>query len=137
MTSCDAFENYPPPNLKPLFTAANWPPAFQAALQALRIPDRRGAGIRRLAHADVGYLVTEWRRPVLSDHMIREDLRRFTVSISRQTVVFAAKRLPEFTRPALIAWSEDDGFFPLEDGRRLAAALPNSQLEMIGQAWTF
>ena len=34
-------------------------------------------------------------------------------------------------------WSEDDAFFPLEDGRRLAAALPNSQLEVVGQARTF
>jgi pimeloyl-ACP methyl ester carboxylesterase len=40
-------------------------------------------------------------------------------------------------RPALIVWSEDDAFFPLEDGRRLATALPNSQLEVIGQARTF
>ena len=43
----------------------------------------------------------------------------------------------EFTKAALISWSEDDAFFPLEDGRRLAAALPNSQLEVAGQATTF
>ncbi|MGA2928416.1 MAG: alpha/beta hydrolase [Solirubrobacteraceae bacterium] len=39
--------------------------------------------------------------------------------------------------PALIAWSEDDGFFPSKTGRRLAGALPNSQMEVIGQTWTF
>jgi pimeloyl-ACP methyl ester carboxylesterase len=57
--------------------------------------------------------------------------------MSQQTIVSAAKRLPQFTKSALIAWSKDDAFFPLEDGRRLAAALPNSQLEVIGQARKF
>jgi hypothetical protein len=31
-----------------------------------------------------------------------------------------------FTRPALIAWSAEDAFFLLEDGRRLAAALADA-----------
>ena len=30
---------------------------------------------------------------------------------------------PGFAKPALIAWSADDAFFGLEDGRRLAAVL--------------
>jgi pimeloyl-ACP methyl ester carboxylesterase len=33
--------------------------------------------------------------------------------------------------------SADDAFFPLKDGRRLAAAVPNSPLEVIGQARRF
>jgi hypothetical protein len=36
----------------------------------------------------------------------------------------------------VIAWPGDDAFFPLEDGRRPAAAVPNSQLEVVGQART-
>ena len=56
---------------------------------------------------------------------------------ARAGVASAAERLPEFTKPALIAWSADDAFFPLEDGRRLASALPNSELAVIEQARTF
>jgi hypothetical protein len=37
----------------------------------------------------------------------------------------------------LIAWSADDEFFPIEDANRLAAALPNSRVEVIPQAKTF
>jgi pimeloyl-ACP methyl ester carboxylesterase len=45
----------------------------------------------------------------------------------------APERLPEFERPALIAWSADDEFFPLDDG----AAVPNSRLAVIERARTF
>ncbi len=61
------------------------------------------------------------------------DLRRFTGSLHRQSTLQAAERLREFTKPALIAWSADDEFFPLEDGSRLAAALPDARLEMIAE----
>jgi pimeloyl-ACP methyl ester carboxylesterase len=82
-------------------------------------------------------LVQEWLRPALSDKRIREDLRRFTASLKQESTVRAAERLPEFTKPALVAWSADDAFFPLEDGKRLAAALPDARLEVIERARTF
>ena len=65
------------------------------------------------------------------------DLRRFTASLNRQSTVQAGDRLPQFTKPALIAWSADDEFFPLEDANRLAAALPSSRVEVIPEAKTF
>jgi pimeloyl-ACP methyl ester carboxylesterase len=48
-----------------------------------------------------------------------------------------AARLPEFDKPALIAWSADDLFFEQEDGRRLAALIPGARLEVIEGARTF
>jgi pimeloyl-ACP methyl ester carboxylesterase len=48
-----------------------------------------------------------------------------------------AARLPEFDKPALIAWSADDTFFDLRDGERLAATIPNARLEVIDGARTF
>jgi pimeloyl-ACP methyl ester carboxylesterase len=39
-----------------------------------------------------------------------------------------AQRLAEVNHPALLIWGEHDRVVPLEHGRRLAAALPNSQL---------
>jgi pimeloyl-ACP methyl ester carboxylesterase len=71
------------------------------------------------------------------DRGIRGDLRRCAGSLNRQSTVQAGGRLPQFTKPALIAWSADDEFFPLEDTNRVAAALPNSPVEMIPQAKTF
>jgi pimeloyl-ACP methyl ester carboxylesterase len=137
LTSCDAFEHFPPPILKPFIAAAKLPAAFLAAAQPLRTKLGRKQAYGALAHSDIDPLVQEWLRPALSDKRIREDLRRFTASLKQESTVRAAERLPEFTKPALVAWSADDAFFPLEDGKRLAAALPDARLEVIERARTF
>jgi pimeloyl-ACP methyl ester carboxylesterase len=137
LTSCDAFEHFPPPILKPLIAAAKFAPTFQAAIQPLRTRLGRGRAYGALAHTDIDDLVTEWLRPALTNSGVRDDLRRLTASLDQQTTVRAAERLPRFRKPALIAWSEDDAFFPLEDGRRLAATMPDARLEVIPEARTF
>ena len=137
LTSCDAFEHFPPPILKPFIAAAKLGPAFDAAAQPLRTRIGRKQAFGALAHADIDAIVREWIEPPLTDRRIRNDLRRFTASMKQQSTLEAAKRLPGFTKPALIAWSADDAFFPLEDGRRLAETLPNARLEVIEQARTF
>jgi hypothetical protein len=137
LTSCDAFEHFPPPILKPLIAAAKAGPAYDAALQPLRTRFGRNRGFGALAHADIDDLVAAWVKPALTDRRIRKDLRRLTVSLNRETTVRAASLLPRFTRPSLVAWSADDVFFPREDGQRLAEALPNGRLEVIEGARTF
>ena len=137
LTSCDAFERFPPAILKPLIAAAKLGPAYTAAIQPLRTRIGRNVGFGALAHADIDHLVREWTGPALSDRRIRRDLRRFTASMNRRSTVTAAAGLPRFTRPTLIAWSADDAFFPLTDGRRLANALPDSRLEVIQRSRTF
>ncbi|MBV9334907.1 MAG: hypothetical protein JO262_16660 [Solirubrobacterales bacterium] len=69
-------------------------------------------------------------KPGLTDACVREDLRRFTGSLRRETTLATGAGLPEFGQPALVAMSGDDAFFPVEDGRRLAAALHGAWLEV-------
>lgn len=137
LTSCDAFEHFPPPVLAPLIAAAKFPAAFRAMVAPLRTRIGRRRAYGALAHADFDDLVIEWLSPALRNGEIRDDLRRFTRSLNAGTMVRTGARLPGFTKPALIAWSSDDAFFPLEDGRRLAAALPESRLEIVAGARTF
>ncbi|GAA4911177.1 pimeloyl-ACP methyl ester carboxylesterase [Actinomycetospora succinea] len=137
LTSCDAFEHFPPPILKPFVLASRNPTTWRAAVKplALEIVRRRAYG--GLAHADVEPLATEWVRPVLGDPGVAEDLRRLTFSLDRQTSLDVAARLGEVTVPALIAWSADDAFFPLNDAHRLAAALPRAEVRVLQGARTF
>ncbi len=138
LASCDAFEHFPPPILKPFITAASLGGlAFAAALAPLRTRIGRSRAYGALAHCDLDELAREWLSSPLSNRDVRQDLRRFTASLAIETTLRAAERLPQFARPALIAWSADDAFFPLEDGERLAAALPNSRLVVIEGARTF
>ncbi len=137
LTGCDAFEHFPPPILKPFIAAAKFAPAFRAAAAPLRTRTARRRAFGALAHADIDHLVKQWVQPALTDARVREDLRRFTASLHQQTTIDAGARLPEFTKPALIAWSADDAFFGVEDGRRLADSLPHSRFELIERARTF
>ncbi|MBV9603942.1 MAG: alpha/beta hydrolase, partial [Solirubrobacterales bacterium] len=137
LTSCDAFEHFPPPILRPLITAAKLGPLFTAAMAPMRTRAGRRMAYGALAHADIEDLVREWVGPAQTDSRVRDDLRRFTASLNTDTTIKAAERLPRFTKPALIAWSADDAFFALEDGRRLAQVLPNARFELIERARTF
>ncbi len=138
LTSCDAFEHFPPPVLKPLIAAARLSGlTFSLALAPLRTRLGRKQGFGALAHTDIDDLVKEWLAPALTDKAVRANLRELTASLRVETTLGAAERLPSFERPALIAWSEDDAFFAVEDGRRLAEVLPNSRFELLSGARTF
>ncbi|MCV7199135.1 alpha/beta fold hydrolase [Mycobacterium angelicum] len=137
LTSCDAFEHFPPPILKPVILAAKSKTSFRAVSQAMRAPVARKRAFAGLAHRDIDQLTQAWVRPGLSDPRIAEDLRQFTLSLRTEVTLRVAQRLPEFDKPALIAWSADDEFFPFEDGERLAATIPNARLEVIDGARTF
>ena len=80
LTSCDAFEHFPPPILAPLITATKVPPVFRAALKTMgtKIGRRRAYGA--LSHGDLDALTAEWTRRLVRDPGIAEDLRRFTAS---------------------------------------------------------
>ncbi|HYB29077.1 MAG TPA: alpha/beta hydrolase [Solirubrobacteraceae bacterium] len=137
LTGCDAFEHFPPPVLKPFINAAKLGPAFRAMLAPLRTRLVRRRAYGALAYADIDHLASEWVKPALTHSRIREDLRRFTASLHPETMIETAARLGQFTKPSLIAWSADDEFFPVEDGHRLAEALPHSRFKLIDRARTF
>jgi pimeloyl-ACP methyl ester carboxylesterase len=137
LTSCDAFEHFPPPILKPVLLAAKTKAVFGAVMQAMRAPAVRRHAFDGLAHSDIGDLTKSWVRPVLSSAAIAEDLRQFTLSMRTEVTTGVAQRLPEFDKPTLIAWSADDLFFEQEDGARLAATIPGARHVVIDGARTF
>ncbi|UXA07287.1 alpha/beta hydrolase [Mycobacterium sp. SMC-2] len=137
LTSCDAFEHFPPPILKPVIAAAKSKATFRVVAQAMRVPAARKRAFDGLAHRNIDDLTEAWVRPGLSDPRIAEDLRQFTLSMRTEVTTGVAARLPEFDKPTLVAWSADDVFFEQEDGARLAATIPNARLEIIDGARTF
>ena len=103
----------------------------------MRAPAARKRAYNGLAHRDIDDLTQMWVRPALSNPAVAEDLRQLTLSLRTEVTTGVAARLPEFDKPALIAWSADDVFFELGDGERLAATIPNARLEVIEEARTF
>jgi pimeloyl-ACP methyl ester carboxylesterase len=137
LTSCDAFEHFPPPILRPLLLAAKSKTLFRTAIQAVRAPAVRARAFNGLAHSNIDDLTKVWVRPALSLPAVAEDLRQFTLSMRTEVTTTVAARLYDFDKPTLIAWSADDVFFEQEDGARLAATIPNARLEVIAGARTF
>ncbi|SPM39357.1 Lysophospholipase, alpha-beta hydrolase superfamily [Mycobacterium numidiamassiliense] len=137
LTSCDAFEHFPPPILKPVIMAAKSKALFRTAMKTMRAPVARKRAFDGLAHNDIDALVEGWVRPALDDPAVAEDLRQFTLSLRTEVTINVAARLPEVDMPTLIAWSGDDTLFELGDGEKLAAIIPNARLEVIDAARTF
>lgn len=139
LTPCDAFENFPPKLFRYLLPLSRSVPLLGLVLAPMRL-----ASLRRLPIA-YGWLTkerhdeltAEWVRPALADRRILRDAAKFIRGMRPEHTLRAADRLGTFDRPALVAWSADDRFFPVEHGRRLAELLPRGRFEVIPGARTF
>jgi pimeloyl-ACP methyl ester carboxylesterase len=140
LTSCDAFENFPPRFFRILFAPARIPGVIPVAFGGLRLRP-----LRRLPIA-FGWLSNEpidreaedsYVLPVLTRREIRRDLRKLLGGLDPAETLDAAAKLTSWDRPALIAWSENDRFFPREHGERLAKLIPGARFELIEGARTF
>ena len=139
LTTCDAFENFPPPAVRPLLTALKLPGALVATSLLSRLRPVRRAAFKAMPltmQPIPDEQVKSWVAP-LANKGIRADLATVVRGIDPADTLAAAERLRDFDRPALIAWGAEDRFFPVSDAERLAATLPNARLELIPNARAF
>ena len=101
------------------------PGALFAAVQPMRAAKARRSPLAYgwLAHEIPDEVTAAWVQPFLDDADIRRDAAAFMRAIDKATMLDAAARLPSLKIPSLVAWGQDDRFFPPELGERLAAAL--------------
>ena len=67
----------------------------------------------------------------IRDAGVRDDTARFLQQISNRNTLGAARRFPEFRRPVLIAWGEDDRFFLSRYARRLERDFSDASLRFL------
>lgn len=140
LTSCDAFDHFPPPLLKPLFATLRMPGGATAALAPMRLRAARRLPIAYgllTHHAIADEPSDSYVLPALQDAGVRADLVRVSRGIDPCHTIQAGQRLAAFDRPALIAWSSDDKFFPRADGERLARTIPGARFALVEGARTF
>jgi len=141
LTSCDAFDNFPPKALYPLIWAARAPGLVWMLLQSMRV-----APLRRLPIA-FGWLtkrpipdeivMDSYLRPYLENAGVRRDALNLMKDISPKYTMAAAQKFGEFERPVLIAWAKEDRILPVRDAVRLSETFPNARLELIEDSYTF
>jgi pimeloyl-ACP methyl ester carboxylesterase len=140
LTSCEAFDNYPPglPG-RAVWLAAKVPGGLNAMVQPLRLRP-----LRRLPFA-FGWMskrpvpdevMDEWLEPMITRREIRHDLRKYLRTVDKRDTLEAAERLRSFDRPALVVWAEEDRVMPPKHGRRLAELLPRGRLVEILDSYT-
>ena len=136
----DACDNFPPKPFRPMIAAARTGAltgmiAMMKARPARSLPTAYGW----LTHGDLPHdLIDEWVGAYFADKGVRRDLRRLTAALGDDDFMNQiATELAAFTKPALLAWAADDRFFPVEHAHRLAAILPNAQVEMITDSRTW
>jgi pimeloyl-ACP methyl ester carboxylesterase len=140
LTSCDAFESFPPRFFRIVLAPARIPGAIPVAFGALRLRP-----LRRLPIA-YGWLTNKpidrdaedsYVLPVLTRRAVRRDVRKLLGGLDPAYTLDAAAKLAGWDRPTLIAWSDKDRFFPTEHAERLAKLIPGARLEWIEGARTF
>jgi pimeloyl-ACP methyl ester carboxylesterase len=140
LTSCDAFEKFPPTPQKYLELMARsrlltWIVAYTAQFKAIqRLPTAYGFVTSRAMPRDIMRSFTD---PIRLNPGVRRDFRRMLRAVDTKYTFEAADRLTSFDKPALVLWADNDKIFPREHGRRLAELLPQGRFELIADSRTF
>jgi len=134
LTSCDAFEVFPPKPQLYLIPAARVPGALWVVGQAVRwrwvqrTPFAYGWTTRAPMPDDV---MRSFTTPVRTVAGVRRDLKRLLLAVDKRHTFEAAEALRGFDKPALVVWGSEDKLFPREHGERLAELLPQGRFELM------
>jgi pimeloyl-ACP methyl ester carboxylesterase len=140
LITCDAFDNFPPAAAKPLVWFAHVPGSALAARTLTRS--------RRLRRSPLcfGWLTKRPFEPEIeesylsvtrADAGVRRDARKALRGLNPRHTLAAAEKLSRFDRPALVVWSTEDHFFPVEHAHRLGELLPDCGVELLDDCYTF
>jgi pimeloyl-ACP methyl ester carboxylesterase len=138
LVACEAFDNFPPgvPGRR-LAKLAATPGGL--SLQALLM---RSASVRRSVAAALAKhpvpdeMLRDWFGPFTRDREVRQDLRRYCLSVPLDSGRNWSAGLASFEKPALVVWAPEDMMMPAEHGRQLAELLPHGQLVEIADSYT-
>ena len=140
LTSCDAFDNFPPKAMKPMMPLFRVPGALAVLFAPFRLAAVRRRGTTMISATKFPVepeVADSYALPGLESGEVRRDTRRLLAVVDKRYTLDAAEKLPNFDRPALIAWSTEDKFFPAAHAERLAKLLLKARLEWIEDSYTF
>lgn len=141
LNSSELYDRFLPPIFRPLQTLAAVPGSVWLVTQLMRprfaqkLPMGFGWSIKSgLPEREV---IDAYLGSSRASAGVRRDLRKFLRAVDKRYTLDAAERLKSFPKPVLLAWAAEDKLFPLDYPRRFAEELPNAQLEVIPDSYTF
>ena len=137
LTDCDAFENFPPPVLRPFQWAGYFTPILIQFLKLDKL-QKRPLIMRLVAKKPVEReAVQSYLQSVLGNREIERDLGKVLRGISNRYTKAAAAKLSSFNKPVLIVWANQDFLFPVKDAQRLVRAFSDARLEYVNDSFAF
>ncbi|MGA8116353.1 MAG: alpha/beta hydrolase [Actinocatenispora sp.] len=140
LTNCDAYDNFFPPAFRYLQWLARIPGGVWAMAQTMRFGPARGLPIAYgglVHHRAPREVEDRWCAPALRSAAVRRDTGKVLRGIHPRYTLDAIRLLRDSSLPVLLAWGDDDRFFPPDVASRLAADLRAARLERIPGSRTF
>ena len=140
LTSCDAFEKFPPTPQRYLEVAARsralmWVVGWTVQFKFVqRLPTAYGWVTRRPVDPAI---MRSYTTPIRTLPGVRRDLQRLLLAVDTRYTFEAAESLRSFDKPALVLWADGDKIFPRDHGKQLAELLPQGRFELVRDSRTF
>jgi pimeloyl-ACP methyl ester carboxylesterase len=140
LTSCDAFEKFPPTPQRYLEVAGRsralmWLVGWTVRFKFVqRLPTAYGWVTQKPIEPAI---MRSYTTPIRTQAGVRDDLARLLRAVDTRYTFEAAESLRGFDKPALVLWADGDKIFPREHGRRLAELLPQGRFDLIADSRTF
>jgi pimeloyl-ACP methyl ester carboxylesterase len=140
LTSCDAFDRYPPPAVAYLKPTARTPGGLWLLGKAVRykpvqrLPIAYGWATHRPIEPHV---MESYTKNIRTNPGVRADLARVLKQARKSDMQAASRSVVNFDKPAVVVWAADDKFFPVAHGRALADLMPNARFELVQDSRTF
>jgi pimeloyl-ACP methyl ester carboxylesterase len=138
LTNGDAFDQFPPPSLVPVFRLGRRPAGVYALMSIMR-PTRVRQRIQgqNVSNPVDPALTRRWITPALADRGVRRDTAKFLRAVNPAELLEVSSRLRRFTKPVLLLWGGADSFFPIGLAHRLQNVFPNARLVEIPDGHLF
>lgn len=140
LTNSDSFDNFIPVYIKHVQYGAFIPGYIWLVAQLLRftwirrLPIAFGLITKHPLDPDVSNL---YAGKIRTSPGVRRDFRRLLQQISTRYTKAADRAFPNFHRPVLIAWAEEDRLFPARYGKRMAERFPDAEYQNVKNACAF
>jgi pimeloyl-ACP methyl ester carboxylesterase len=129
LTNGDAFDQFPPPSLVPVFRLGRQSAGLYTLMSIMRptwIRQRiQGQNVSKPVDPA---LTRRWITPALAERGIRRDTAKFLRGVDPAELLEVSNGLRRFTKPVLLLWGGADRLFPIDLAHRLQHVFPNARL---------
>jgi pimeloyl-ACP methyl ester carboxylesterase len=140
LTSCDAWDTYPPKVIRYLKPTTRVAPALWLLTQSMRFKPAQRLPIAygwATHHPIEPGIMESFLSSLRRSSGVRRDFAKLLQAADTREMAQASESVRAFEGPALVVWAADDRFFPREHGQRLAELMPEARFELAGNSRTF